>query len=57
MTQLITALQDSVTICPADPQLPGSGCIQRGAETLAKSFDKQYGGFGQRLKFPQPGSY
>ena len=55
MAHLITALQDSVTICPADPQLPGSGCIQRGAETLAKSFDKEYGGFGRRPKFPQPG--
>ena len=52
MKALQAAVSGSST---TDPQLPGSACIQKAAEMLMKQFDKKYGGFGGRMKFPQPG--
>ena len=55
MIPLMEALEKSAVIRSKDPQMPGSACIQRAAESLQKNFDKKYGGFGRHPKFPQPG--
>ena len=56
MDPLMKALQAAVAGSSSlNPQLPGTACIQKAAEMLAKRFDKKYGGFGQSMKFPQPG--
>lgn len=49
------ALEKAAIVKSTDPQLPGTSCIQKAAETLEKNFDKTYGGFSRHPKFPQPG--
>jgi len=49
------AISKAVAVAPSDPDLPGTGCIQRGYQLLESKFDTDYGGFGSSPKFPQPG--
>lgn len=49
------AISKAVAVAPSDPDLPGTGCIQRGYQLLESKFDTDYGGFGSAPKFPQPG--
>ena len=49
------AISKAIAVAPSDPNLPGTGCIQRGYQLLESKFDVDYGGFGSAPKFPQPG--
>ena len=51
------AISKVIAVAPSDPNLPGTGCIQRGYQLLESKFDVDYGGFGSAPKFPQPGGY
>lgn len=53
-SKIIDAISKAISVSDSDDSLPGTGCIQRGYETLDKRFDSQYGGFGNAPKFPQP---
>ena len=38
----------------AHPGVPGADAIERGARSLARVFDAEFGGFGKGTKFPSP---
>ena len=56
-SSIIDAISQAIAVSDSDGSLPGTGCIQRGYETLEKRFDSQYGGFGNAPKFPQPSEF
>ncbi|XP_070580989.1 spermatogenesis-associated protein 20-like isoform X2 [Ptychodera flava] len=53
-TMIIDALTENTALTLADKNLPGAEAVKKCYEQLEESYDKQYGGFGQAPKFPQP---
>jgi uncharacterized protein YyaL (SSP411 family) len=51
--QVTEHVRNSVGLPPGGGEL-GEGVLRRAASGLARSFDRQYGGFGEAPKFPRP---
>jgi uncharacterized protein YyaL (SSP411 family) len=52
--QLTEAVGRAAQLAPSDDPLPGPGALEAGRDSLHRSFDEQWGGFGPAPKFPQP---
>jgi uncharacterized protein YyaL (SSP411 family) len=52
-TQVTEVVQNSVGLPPGEGEL-SDGVLRRAVAGLSRSFDRQYGGFGQAPKFPRP---